>query len=86
MSEVERQDYRNSFSELNHFAVVDFFKSPERPTGQNLLGVKEAVVTPDLSTHLHAEPNQDCPNICHHEEMQIAELEAYIRQLDDRYF
>ena len=59
-----RQQYRNSFNDLNHFAGVDFFKSAERPTGLFNLGTKETVVTPDKTNHLDAEPNRDCPSMC----------------------
>ena len=49
-----RQQYRNSFNDLNHFAGVDFFKSSERPTGLSNLGTKETVVTPDKANHMDA--------------------------------
>ena len=86
MTEVERQEYRNAFNFLNHFAGVDFFKTEHRPNGEDGLGVKENNVTPDQSTHEYAEPNKDCPNMCYHEDKQIAELEAYIKKLDARYY
>ena len=86
MTEVERQEYRNAFNFLNHFAGVDFFKTELRPNGEDGLGVRENNVTPDQSTHEYAEPNKDCPNMCYHEDKQIAEMEAYIKQLDARYY
>ena len=86
MTEVERQEYRNAFNELNHFAGVDFFKTTLRPNGEDGLGVKQNNVIPDTSKHAYAEPNQDCPNMCYHEDKQIAEMEAYIKSLDDRYY
>ena len=86
MTEVERQEYRNAFNELNHFAGVDFFKTTLRPNGEDGLGVRENNVNPGQETHAYAEPNKDCPTMCYHEDEQIAEMEAYIKQLDDRYY
>ena len=73
-----RQDYRNSFQNLNHFAGVDFFVSPERPTGLFNLGTKETVVTADKNTYLESKPNKDCPSMCTFEDRQIEELKAKI--------
>ena len=79
MTEVERQEYRNAFNELNHFAGVDFFKTTLRPNGEDGLGVRENNVNPGQEKHAYAEPNQDCPNMCYHEDKQIEEMEAYIK-------
>ena len=61
---VQRQEYRNKFAEINPFSFVDFNVTPLRPNGQALLATRENTVTEELSTHLFAEPNQDCPSIC----------------------
>ena len=84
-NERDRDAYRRAFGRLFDFATVDFNVSAERSTGQSTLGTREAVVTPDLTTHLFAEPNQDCTNICHIEDRRIEELTLLIAQLDEEY-
>ena len=84
--ENARDEYRRAFSRLQENAAVDFFKSPERTTGQSQLGPKEAFVTPDANEHAYAEPNQECFDICHIEDREIEQLEQRIRELDERYY